>query len=102
MRRWMFFSVLASFSSIVLALPAIGAENSTLVKAEDLINQADGDTVLIVDVREAAAYQAGHIPSAVSFVKDNIAFLSVREVAEAFGASIEWDGTNKQITVFLP
>lgn len=64
--KWILCAVLAMLFSLVLALPAVGAESNALIKAENLNNLVDSNSAVIIDIRDAEAYQAGHIPGAIS------------------------------------
>lgn len=70
MRRKLFLGLaLSALLCLTLALPAIAAEKGPLVTAAELNSLLGQEDVVIVDVRDGAAYAAGHIPGAVSVQK---------------------------------
>lgn len=69
MKKILSFSVVALFM-VILATDAVGAGYKKINEAELHSMMSDGSELVIIDVREADLYNAGHIPGAVNIPYD--------------------------------
>lgn len=100
------YTILVIIFSLVLALPALGAQSNALINATELNKLLDRDDVVIIDVRNAEAYQTGHIPGAVSvqtseFYEDRDGVKKLAAGPEKFSALLSRIGVNKNSRVII-
>jgi rhodanese-related sulfurtransferase len=57
---------LAVFAGTIAARGDTGASSPARIKLEDFKKEHDADKLLVIDVRGADSYRAGHIPGAVN------------------------------------
>lgn len=64
--KWILCITFVALFCLLLAVPAFAAQSNAVISAGELNGFVDSEGVVIIDVRAADAYGAGHIPGAVS------------------------------------
>lgn|GEM_PF-1945911 len=105
-KKWIMSSILVLLFTLVAALPAVGAESSALISAEELNDILNGDNVVIIDIRDAEAYKAGHIPGAISvqaseFYEDRDGVQKLAAGPEKFSALLSSNGIDEDSQVII-
>jgi len=96
-------SPVAGVNSAQLNLSAAPfVEDGQSFVAADILADSLGAKLTISDDNIVLSSDEKTLEVTSRIVKDDVTFLPVRQVAEAFGATVGWDGEKKEVSIFLP
>ncbi len=104
--KWAFCFAMVALFCLLIAQPSLGDQHNALITAEELKNALSEENLVIIDVRATDAYQAGHIPGAISvqtleFYEDRDGVKKMAAGPEKFSALLSKIGVTKESRVVV-